>query len=372
MPTLWSMVWMGKMTESKANIGGTYIAHKVLTMSIPMFGNLLKRGPPEEDSNADAGHVHGPQIAAHKQPSFGGSIIRQTLSGFTIRKIATLLFLAASLALSPVAMAREDNGSPTNSAHSRHGSPTHRASSHKGHRTSSADVGNCGGSSNSVIARPNPDAAKTMAMAKAALDEVVASYQVDRGKITDLVTGSQGFAVLHNVVKAGFIYAEIHGPGFLVYRQADGRWGPPLLLEVSGISYGPQIGAQVSDVLMVFKTTETIRKLLTGEFSHGLLTPSGPVLNASSDTVSLPSGIVTYSLHRGLMLGQSVDQYHLRLLDQANLRLYGKPLKSGEILSFTRDCHQPGPVQEFVEHANTQLGKPSNEVHWNVTSPTPN
>ena len=209
-------------------------------------------------------------------------------------------------------------------------------------------------------------------MASAALDEVVANYQADRGKITDLVKGSQGFAVLHNVVKAGFVYAEIHGPGFLVYRQADGRWAPPLLLEVSGISYGPQIGAQASDVLMVFKTTEAIRKLLTGQFSHGLLTPSGSVLNVSSDTPSLPSGIVTYSLHRGLMLGQSVDQYHLRLLDQGNLRLYGKPLKSGEIMSFTRDCHQPGPVQEFVEHANTRLGKPSNEVHWNVVSPTPN
>ena len=329
-----------------------------------MFGSFLKK-----IRKADSGFE--PRIAAHKEPSFVGFIIPKIPLGFTTIRIVTLLFLAASLALSPVAMARGDDGSHTGNSHSRHGSPAHRASSHRGHRTSSADAGNCG-SSSSVIARPNPDAAKAMEMASAALDEVVANYQADRGKITDLVRGSQGFAVLHNVVKVGFIYAEIHGPGFLVYRQADGRWGPPLLLEVSGISYGPQIGAQASDVLMVFKTTETIRKLLTGQFSHGLLTPSGSVLNVNSDTPSLPSGIVTYSLHRGLMLGQSVDQYHLRLLDQANLRLYGKPLKSGEILSFTRDCHQPGPVQEFVEHANTRLGKPSNEVHWNVASPTPN
>ncbi|HYP67799.1 MAG TPA: hypothetical protein VEP67_06035, partial [Thiobacillaceae bacterium] len=31
------------------------------------------------------------------------------------------------------------------------------------------------------------------------------------------------------------------------------------------------------------------------------------------------------------MLGQSTGEYHIRLLDQANLRPYGKRLKSGEI-----------------------------------------
>lgn len=68
---------------------------------------------------------------------------------------------------------------------------------------------------------------------------------------------------------------------------------------------------------MVFKTTESIQKLLTGQFAHGLLTPSKFGSKRKLRSASLPSGIVSYSLHRGLMLGQSVDEYHLRLLDQA-------------------------------------------------------
>jgi lipid-binding SYLF domain-containing protein len=239
-----------------------------------------------------------------------------------------------------------------------------------GNGGTSAGSANCVTSANCVIASPNPEVDKAMEMARAALDKVVATYKVDRGTIKDLVKGSQGFAVLQDLVKEGFIFAKIHGHGFLVYRQADGRWGPPLMLEVSGTSFGPQIGARISDVLVVFKTAESIRVLLTGQMSHGLMTPSGSVLYGSADTASLPSGIVTYSLHRGLMLGQSVDEYHLRLLDQANLILYGEPLKSGEILDIRRvGLRLPAPVQMFVDHVNTQLGEPTHEVDWNVSEP---
>ena len=235
-----------------------------------------------------------------------------------------------------------------------------------------AGTANCAASSNCVTAIPKPEVNNAMELARAALDKVVATYQVDRGQIKDLVKGSQGFAVLQDLVKTGFIFAEIHGHGFLAYRQADGRWGPPLMLEVSGTSFGPQIGSRVSDVLIVFRTTESIQKLLTGQISHGLMTPSGSVLYGSSDTASLPSGIVTYSLHRGFMLGQSVDEYHIRLLDQGNLSLYGEPLKSGEIVDIMRvGPRLPLPVQKFVEHVNGLLGEPTHRVDWNVGGPTP-
>jgi lipid-binding SYLF domain-containing protein len=221
-------------------------------------------------------------------------------------------------------------------------------------------------------ASPKPEVSKAMGLARAALDKVVATYQVDRGAIRDLVKGSQGFAVLQDLVKEGFIFAQIHGHGFLVYRQPDGRWGPPLMLEVSGISFGPQFGARISDVLVVFKTAESIRMVLTGQLPHGLVTSSASFLYGNSDTVSLPSGIVTYSLHRGLMLGQSVDEYHIRLLDQANLSLYGQPLQSGEIVDINRvGLRLPAPVQMFVEHVNGQMGDKPHETDWSVGGQAP-
>lgn len=241
-----------------------------------------------------------------------------------------------------------------------------------GNGGTSAGAAGCATSPDCVVTSPRPEVSQAMELARAALDKVVATYQVDRGAIKDLVKGSQGFAVLQDLVKEGFIFAQIHGHGFLVYRQPDGRWGPPLMLEVSGTSFGPQFGARISDVLVVFKTTESMRKLLMGQLPHGLMSPSGSVLYGSSDTASLPSGIVTYSLHRGLMLGQSVDEYHIRMLDQANLTLYGETLKSGELVDIKRvGLRLPAPVQMFVEHINGQLGDTAHETAWNVGGPTP-
>ena len=223
-----------------------------------------------------------------------------------------------------------------------------------------------------VTANSRREVSDAMRLARSALDKVVATYQVDRGKIRDLVRGSQGFAVLQDVVKMGFIFAPIHGHGFLVYRQADGRWGPPLMLEVYGSSFGPQIGSRISDVLVVFKDAESIQKLLKGQMPHGLVTPSGSVLYGSTEAAGQTSGILSYSLHRGIMLGQSVDEYRLVLSEQDNLSLYGEQLKSGEIVDVKRvGVRMPAPVAMFVDHINAQLGEPTHETEWKVEGPTP-
>jgi hypothetical protein len=67
------------------------------------------------------------------------------------------------------------------------------------------------------------------------------------------------------------------------------------------------------------------------------------------------------------MLGQSVDEYHIRLLDQANLTLYGQPLRSGEIVDIKRvGLRLPAPVQMFVDHVNGQMGDTPLETNWDV------
>lgn len=223
-----------------------------------------------------------------------------------------------------------------------------------------------------VRARPRREPSEAMKLARAALDKVVATYQVDRGKIRELVRGSQGFAVLQDLKKTGFIFAQIHGHGFLVYRQPDGRWGPPLMLEVWGSSFGPQIGSRISDVLVVFKDAESIQKLLTGQLPRGLITPSGSVLYGSTESTSPSPGIVTYSLHRGIMLGQSADEYRLLISEQDNLSLYGEPLKSGEIVGVKSvGMRLPAPVERFVDHVNAQLGDFAHETQWKVDAPAP-
>ncbi|HYP67229.1 MAG TPA: hypothetical protein VEP67_03135, partial [Thiobacillaceae bacterium] len=75
------------------------------------------------------------------------------------------------------------------------------------------------------------------------------------------------------------------------------------------------------------------------------------------------SGTGLGTLHRGPMLGRSTDKYHVRLLDQAKLRLYGKRLRSGEIADIEHvGLHPPAPVEMFVDHVNAELGQPAHET----------
>ncbi|MGO9443169.1 MAG: lipid-binding SYLF domain-containing protein [Thiobacillaceae bacterium] len=249
---------------------------------------------------------------------------------------------------------------------------TAEAESDTGGSGTYAGVSACATSSDCAVAVSKPETVQAMELAKAALDRVVANYQVDPEAIKSLVRGSAGFAVLHDLVKVGFIDAQISGQGFLIYRKKNGRFGPPLMLEVSGTSVGPQIGMRITDVLMVFKTKTSLNELLTGKFLHGVVAPSGSYLYGGPEAANQPTGIVTYSLHRGFMLGQSVDEYHIRLLDQANLRLYGKSLKPGEILDIERvGMRLPLPVQMFVDDVNKEMGEPPKAMNWETGGPMP-
>jgi hypothetical protein len=61
-----------------------------------------------------------------------------------------------------------------------------------------------------------------------------------------------------------------------------------------------------------------------------------------------------------------------RVLDQADLSLYGEPLNSGEIVDIKRvGLRLPLPVQMFVDHVNRELGDTTHEVDWKVSAPPP-
>jgi lipid-binding SYLF domain-containing protein len=213
-----------------------------------------------------------------------------------------------------------------------------------------------------------------MELAKAEFDRVISAFQVDPTVIKDALKGSQGIAVLPDIVKSGFIDAQIHGQGFLVFRLKNGHWGPPLILEVDGTSVGPQMGTRISDALVVFKTKESIKDLLTGKPLKIVVTQGGSFLYDGSQAADQSSGIVSYVVSRGMVLGQSTGQVHVRLLDQANLKLYGKHLKAGEIFDVEQvGLRVPAPIMMFADHVNQRVDAlpPAKELKTGGPMPQP-
>lgn len=128
-----------------------------------------------------------------------------------------------------------------------------------------------------------------------------------------LLADAQGVAVIPKVIKAGFVIGGRGGHGVVLAREKDGTWGDPVFVNLGGASVGPQIGVQSTDIVLVFRTRNTLDRILDGK---GKLTlgadasvAAGPIGRkaAAATDGKLEAEIVSYSRSRGLFAGVSLD-----------------------------------------------------------------
>lgn len=151
-----------------------------------------------------------------------------------------------------------------------------------------------------------------------------------------LLGDAHGVAIIPDVIKAGFVVGGRHGRGIMMVRQADGEWSNPLFVSVTGGSIGWQIGAQSTDLILVFKTPRSVEGILRGKFTLGAdaAIAAGPVgrrVEGATDA-ELKAEIVSYSRSRGLFAGISLEGASLQVDDAAIDRYYGQQASPREIL----------------------------------------
>jgi lipid-binding SYLF domain-containing protein len=144
-----------------------------------------------------------------------------------------------------------------------------------------------------------------------------------------LLQDSQGVAIIPNVVKAGLLIDGRFGRGVVLLRQPDGSWSNPLFLAFLGGGFGFQVGIQSTDVVLVFKTKNSLERFLRGKgkltLGGDVAVAAGPVgrqAEAATDG-QLKAEIYSYSRSRGLFAGVSLEGSVLRVDAEANEELYG-------------------------------------------------
>lgn len=143
------------------------------------------------------------------------------------------------------------------------------------------------------------------------LDEVV-SIPAKQIPMT-LLEQAQAIVIFPSVVKAGFVVGGRYGKGVLVVR-ADGNtgWSAPVFVRMVGGSVGWQVGAQATDVVLVFTSRRGVDDVLRGgNFTLGAdaAVAAGPVgrqAEAATD-FKLDAEIYSYSRSRGLFAGLAIE-----------------------------------------------------------------
>lgn len=211
-----------------------------------------------------------------------------------------------------------------------------------------------------------------LALAGQESDKVAASLEVlrditkipEKGLPAALLSNAHGIAIIPDVLKVGFVVGGKYGTGILMVHKSDGTWSNPSFVSLIGGSFGWQIGAEATDLILVFKSKRSIEGIKNGKFTFGAdaSVAAGPVgrsTSASTD-VLLKAEIISYSRSRGVFAGVSLGGASLQIDEENNANFYNKPgISAGDIL-FGEPKSPSGTVWKIKELLTEYSKTPAN------------
>jgi lipid-binding SYLF domain-containing protein len=184
------------------------------------------------------------------------------------------------------------------------------------------------------------------------VDELVKAPDSDIPK--ELLKKAECIAVIPGLKKAALGFGGELGKGAVSCKKDGGKgpFGSPALISIAGGSFGFQLGAQETDVVMLFMTPDSFKYLMRDKVTLGVdaSAAGGPKgREASAETnATMRSEILTYSRSRGLFAGISLKGAVLRPDKDANKKLYGKEIEVKELVE-TGNVEIPEPARKFVQ-----------------------
>ena len=159
----------------------------------------------------------------------------------------------------------------------------------------------------------------------------------DKGVPDALLNKANGIIIVPGLKRAGFVVGGEYGKGVFVARLPNGRWSAPSTIRIEGGSFGLQIGAGETDLIMLAMNEDAVKQLMkTGvKIGGDLMAAAGPLgRDAGAATTPIPSsGLLAYSRARGIFAGATVNGTTLRSDDDDNAAVYGKRVDQSDILT---------------------------------------
>ncbi|MEX2496920.1 MAG: lipid-binding SYLF domain-containing protein [Woeseia sp.] len=173
-----------------------------------------------------------------------------------------------------------------------------------------------------------------------------------------LLSRAYAIAVVPNVVKIGFGLGARRGKGVLVVRRDNGTWSNPSFVTITGGSFGWQIGAQSTDIILVFKTREGVDNISKGKLTLGAdaSIAAGPVGRHTSvaTDIEFQAEVFSYSRSRGLFAGVALEGAGVTMDRAANAAFYGSSSITPEQIFASSGNAAPQVANNFVQVLTAQ------------------
>ena len=172
------------------------------------------------------------------------------------------------------------------------------------------------------------------------------------GNARELLHRARAVLIAPRIFKAGFFVGGEGGTALLMARGVHG-WSDPAFYTVASASFGLQIGAQESEMVMFIMSDKALNALMTDKFKIGAnagiaVATLGSTVEGAT-TAHVGADIIVWASSSGAYAGLSLDGTLVEPQRNADANYYGKPVTSSEIV-LSRSVRSPaarGLVREL-------------------------
>jgi lipid-binding SYLF domain-containing protein len=186
-----------------------------------------------------------------------------------------------------------------------------------------------------------------------------------------LLSRAEGIIILPANVKVGLIFGARFGNGVMLVRNKDRSWSNPVFVSTGGGSWGFQAGGQVSDIVLVLTTRDSVEGITDGKLTLGAdaSVAAGPVGRTAmaGTSVTFDAEVYAYSKSQGLFAGVSLEGNGIFIAKKANRRFHGTD-SAAEILESRAPA--PAPAPELVAEVTKLTAGAQTAVAEQATPPS--
>jgi lipid-binding SYLF domain-containing protein len=152
--------------------------------------------------------------------------------------------------------------------------------------------------------------------------------------LKELNKEARALFIIPQFMRGAFIFGGAGGSGVLIARdERTGKWGDPVFYNIGSASFGAQIGADVSEIVLIVRTRKGLEEFYTNDFKLGANAgmATGPV-GAGMSAQGLAADIISYARQKGAFAGMAIDGAFVSVSNDSNQAYYGKPVRPTDII----------------------------------------
>ena len=184
-------------------------------------------------------------------------------------------------------------------------------------------------------ARASTDAQNLVDQSRVTLDDVKKDKEF--GNAPDLLHRAKAVMIVPALFKGGFFVGGEGGTGVVMTRGTGDHWSYPAFYTLVSASFGLQIGAEQSELVLIALTDRARQAFLQDEFMIGAEAGLAVVtLGASAEAAStsnLKADIVVWTSSSGAYAGLTLNGSVIKPRQRYNEEYYGRAIGPAEIES---------------------------------------